>query len=93
MPREIYCSGDVSKPPTAGDKFIQLDWDESSLSLDVGHGIFPDQNSRNPTRRFPTLDKLHEAIGKHREATLRKGFKLYTLPYPLAEGEPLDAAS
>jgi hypothetical protein len=64
MPREIYYSGDVSKPPQAGDKFIQLDWDESSLSLDVGHGIFPDQNSRNPTRRFPTLDKSHELGGK-----------------------------
>jgi len=48
MPREIYYSGDVSKPPQAGDKFIQLDWDESSLFLDVGYGIFPDQNSRNP---------------------------------------------
>jgi hypothetical protein len=64
MPREVYYSGDVSKPPKAGDKFIQLDWDESSLSLDVGNGIFPDQNSRNPTRRFPTLDNLHELGGK-----------------------------
>jgi hypothetical protein len=35
-------------PPKAGDEFIQLDWDESSWSLDVGRGIFPDQNSRNP---------------------------------------------
>ena len=92
IPREVYYSGDVSKPPKAGDKYIQLDWDESSLSLDVGHGISPDQRSRNPTRRFPTLDKLHEAIRKHREAALRKGFKLYILPYPLEEGEPLDAA-
>jgi hypothetical protein len=90
MPREVYYSGDVSKPPKAGDKHIQLDWDVSSLSLDVGHGISPNQRSRNPTRRFPTSDKLHEAIGKHREAALRKGFRLYTLLYPLAEGEPLD---
>jgi hypothetical protein len=88
--RKIYYSGDVSQPPKAGDKFIQLDWDESSLSLDVGHGIFPDQSSRNPTRCFPTLDKLHEAIEEQREDALRKGFKLYTLPYPLAEGKPLD---
>jgi hypothetical protein len=90
MPREVYYSGDVSKPPKAGDKFIQLDWSEGSLALIVGHGIFPDQISHNPTRRFPTLDKLHEAIRKHREDALRKGFKLYTLPYPLAEGKPLD---
>jgi hypothetical protein len=64
MPRQIYYSGDVSKPPKAGDKFIQLDWDESSLSLDVGHEIFPDQNSRNPTRRFPASDNLNELGGK-----------------------------
>jgi hypothetical protein len=76
MPREIYYNGDVSKPPKAGDKLIQLDWDESSLSLDVGHGILPDQSSRNPTRCFPTLDKLHEAIGKQRKDALRKGFTL-----------------
>ena len=57
MPREIYYSGDVSKPPKAGNKFIQLDWDESSLSPDVGHGIFPTRIVA--TRRFPTLDKLH----------------------------------
>ncbi len=89
MPREIYYSGDVSKPPKAGDRFIQLDWDESSLSLDVGHGIVPDQRSRNPTRCFPTLDKLHEAIGKQREKALSQGFKRYTLLYVQEEGKPL----
>jgi hypothetical protein len=89
MPREIYYSGDVSKPPKAGDRFIQLDWDESSLSLDVGHGIVPDQRSRNPTRCFPTLDKLHEAIGKQREKALSQGFKRYTLLYVQGEGKPL----
>jgi hypothetical protein len=89
MPREIYYSGDVSKPPKAGDRFIQLDWNESSLSLDVGHGIVPDQRSRNPTRCFPTLDKLHEAIGKQREKALSQGFKRYTLLYVQGEGKPL----
>ena len=89
MPREIYYSGDVSKPPKAGDRFIQLDWDESSLSLDVGHGIVPDQRSRNPTRCFPTLDKLPEAIGKQREKALSQGFKRYTLLYVQGEGKPL----
>ncbi len=89
MPREIYYSGDVSKPPKAGDRFIQLDWEESSLSLDVGHGIVPDQRSRNPTRCFPTLDKLHEAIGKQREKALSQGFKRYTLLYVQGEGKPL----
>jgi hypothetical protein len=89
MPREIYYSGDVSKPPKAGDKSIELDWDESSLSLDVSHGILPDQNSRNPTRRFPTLDKLHEEIGKLRKHASSRGFKRYKISYVEAEGEPL----
>jgi hypothetical protein len=57
--------------------------------LDVGHGIVPDQRSRNPTRCFPTLDKLHEAIGKQREKALSQGFKRYTLLYVQGEGKPL----
>jgi hypothetical protein len=77
MRREVYYNEDVSKPPEAGDKFIQLDWEESTLSLEVFHGIFPDGSSRKATRRFPTLDKLHEAIGKYREDAVLQGFKLY----------------
>ena len=85
---QVFFNGDVSKPPKAGDKFIQLDSDEVDLTLDVRRGVYPEGSSGKPAPlRFSTTDKLQEAIQRAREDALGRGFKLYN-PI-LAEGEPL----
>jgi hypothetical protein len=90
MPREIYYSGDVSKRPVAGDKFIQVDWDEDSLTLDLRRGVYPEGLSIVPKPvRFSTLDELHEAVHSATEGALGRGFKPYTLLYVQAEGSSL----
>lgn len=86
---EIYYSGDVSKRPMAGDEYLQLDWDESSLTLFLRHGVFADDDSRKQKRlRFPTLKELNQVLEKQREEALARGFKPYTLLYVGAEGTP-----
>ena len=90
MPREVYYGGDVSKRPMAGDEYVQLDWDESSLTLYLRHGVFADEDSRKQKRlRFPTLKELNQALEKQREEASARGFKPYTLLYVEAEDTPL----
>jgi hypothetical protein len=85
MPREIYYSGDVSKPPKAGDKFIQLDWEKTALKLTISKESL-DTLARNitifqPVKKFSTLKELQQAVGEAIDNALRRGFKRFTLPY------------
>jgi hypothetical protein len=90
MPREIYYSGDVSKPPKAGDKFIQLDWEKTALKLTISQGIFRHARKKHhrlsTVKRFSAPKELQQAVGEAIDNTLRRGFKRFTLSYPAAEG-------
>jgi hypothetical protein len=84
MPREIYYSGDVSKPPKAGDKFIQLDWEKTALKLKISQGIFDAPRKKHlhlsTVKEFSTVKELQQAVGESIDEALRRGFKRLTLP-------------
>ncbi len=93
MPREIYYNGGVSKPPKAGDKFIQLDWEKTALKLTISQGIFDDPRKKHrhvsTVKEFSTRKELQQAVGESIDDALRRGFKRFTLPYAVAEGRRL----
>ncbi len=93
MPREIYYSGDVSRPPKAGDKFIQLDWEKTALKLTISQGIFGHARKKHhnlsTVKKFSTLKELQQAVGEAIDNALRRGFKRFTFPYSAAEGRRL----
>jgi hypothetical protein len=83
---------DISRPPKAGEEFIELAWaDIPGFELTVTRGIFDDKRKqKTKTLQFPTSKELDEAIGAYRHAALRKGFKRYSQSeYVLLEGKPL----
>jgi hypothetical protein len=81
MPREIYYSGDVSEPPKAGDKFIQLDWEKTALKLTISQGIFANPRKKHlqvsTVKKFSTIKELQKAVGESIDEALRRGFKRF----------------
>jgi hypothetical protein len=84
MPREINYSRDVSKPPKAGDKFIQLFWEKTGLKLKISQGIFDAPRKKHlhlsTVKEFSTVKELQQAVGESIDEALRRGFKRLTLP-------------
>ena len=84
MPQEIYYRGDVSKPPKAGDKFIQLDWEKTELRLTISQGIFIHARKKHhrlsTVKKFSTPKELQQAVGEAIDNTLRQ--VLSDLPFP-----------
>jgi len=93
MPREIYYSGDVSKPPKAGDKFIQLDWEKTALKLTISQGIFRHARKKHhhlsTVKKFSAPKELKRAVGEAVDNALRLGFRRFTFPSPDAEDRRL----
>jgi hypothetical protein len=80
---------DVSRPPKAGDEFIELAWAYQPIfELNVIRGVFDDK-SKNKTKHymFWTSKQLEELVEGYRKAVLQKGFKPYQIPYVLSEGK------
>jgi hypothetical protein len=90
MPREIYYSGDVSKPPKAGDEFIQLDWEKTALKLTISQGIFRHARKKHhrlsTVKKFSTPKELQQAVGEAIDQALRRGFKRFAFPDDRAKG-------
>jgi hypothetical protein len=83
---------DVSRPPKAGEEFIELAWAHiPGFDLTVTRGIFDDKSkTKTKSYPFPTSKELDLAIEAYRYAALRKGFKRYSqTEYILSEGQPL----
>jgi hypothetical protein len=81
MPREIYYSGDVSKPPKTGDRFIQLDWEKTALKLTISQGTFASPRKKHlqlsSVKKFSTVKEFQKAVGESIDEALRRGFKRF----------------